>query len=90
MKCFNNADTMRLIQRYQSRPSEELFDLEEDPYEMNNLAGSSSVTAIQSELDAELKRWMKSQGDPGIEQDTIESHRAAKAGKHRFRPDETR
>ncbi|KAA5541422.1 sulfatase [Roseiconus nitratireducens] len=83
---FDNPDALRLIQRYQLRPEEELYDLQDDPYEMNNLAGSQSATAIQSELSAELDRWMKSQGDPGVEQDTVESLRASRRNEHRFGP----
>ena len=85
-ESFANPKALRLIQRYQLRPSEELFDMESDPYEMENLAGSSGVAAIQTELSAELDRWLKGQADPGIEQDTPETHQAAKKGEHRFRP----
>jgi uncharacterized sulfatase len=41
---------------------------------------------ITSRLAAELDRWMKSQGDPGAPQDTIESLTASRQGKHRFVP----
>lgn len=83
---FANPDAYRLIQRYQSRPPEELFDLQNDPYEMNNLAGNATVEAIQAKLSDRLDQWLESQGDPGIEQDTRETHQAAKKGEHRFRP----
>ncbi|MCA9138272.1 MAG: sulfatase [Planctomycetales bacterium] len=82
---FANPDAYRLIQRYQSRPPEELFDLENDPYEMNNLAGSASVEAIQKELSLKLDQWLQSQGDPGIDQDTREALQAAKKGEHLYR-----
>ncbi|QEF97393.1 Choline-sulfatase [Stieleria maiorica] len=85
-ESFDNEKALRLIQRYQLRPSEELFDLENDPYEMNNLAGSSGVAAIQTKLSGQLDAWLDQQADPGIEQDTVETHRAAKQGNHRFRP----
>lgn len=83
---YANPKALRLIQRYQLRPSEELYEMESDPYEMNNLAGDSNLAGIQSELAMELDRWMVSQADPGIEQDTKETHQAAKQGWHRFRP----
>lgn len=83
---FDNPRAYELIQRYQLRPAEELYDMESDPYEMNNLAGTSSVAAIQSRLSQELDSWLIEQADPGIEQDTAETHRAAKQGNHRFRP----
>ncbi|QDT01847.1 Choline-sulfatase [Rubripirellula lacrimiformis] len=77
-----------LVQRYQKRPFETLYHTRTDPYEMQNLATSQSdaTEAIRSELSQELDRWLESQGDPGIEQDTRETHRAAKQGNHRFRP----
>ncbi|MCS7465896.1 sulfatase [Stieleria sp. ICT_E10.1] len=85
-ESFDNPKALRLIQRYQLRPTEEVFDLQDDPYEMNNLAGNASVAAIQSELSGELDRWLAEQADPGIEQDTVQTHQAAKQGRHRFRP----
>ena len=68
------------------RPPEQLYHTSSDPYEMVNLIDSPSTATIKMELSAELDRWMKSQGDPGAEQDTPESHQAAKRGEHRFRP----
>lgn len=82
-ESFDNPDAYRLIQRYQRRPAEELYDLQGDPYEMNNLLlQSESAIAIKSELSAELDRWMEQQNDPGMDQDTPETHRAAKKGQH--------
>ncbi|TWU19296.1 sulfatase family protein [Allorhodopirellula heiligendammensis] len=74
-----------LVQRYQRRPAETLYHTASDPYEMQNLIGSDSTSEIQQELSDELDRWLESQGDPGVEQDTMASLRAAKQGKHRFR-----
>ncbi|MEO1529309.1 MAG: sulfatase, partial [Planctomycetota bacterium] len=85
-ESFNNPKAMRLIQRYQLRPREELYDLRSDPYEMNNLAGSQSTAEVQLRLREELDRWLLTQADPGVEQDTHESHQAARRGEHRFRP----
>ncbi len=83
---FNNEKALRLIQRYQLRPDEELFDIQADPYEMNNLIGQTGTTDIKNELSRELDRWLAEQADPGIEQDTPQTHQAAKKGNHRFRP----
>jgi uncharacterized sulfatase len=41
---------------------------------------------VQARLSAALEAWMAEQGDPGIAQDTHESHQAAKRGEHRFFP----
>ena len=51
---------------------------------MQNLIGSESTEAIQNELSSELDRRLQSQGDPGAEEDTSESLRAAQKGNHRF------
>jgi uncharacterized sulfatase len=55
------------VKRYQWRPEIEVYDLEEDPHEWNNLAGKSEVKTIQQRLSKALKKWMKSQGDLGQE-----------------------
>jgi len=47
------------------RPSlVELYDLEADPLEQRNLAGSKAVADIQEQLSAELWRWMRETNDP--------------------------
>ncbi len=45
------------------RPIFELYDLEVDPFELNNLAGQESVHQIETELRAKLDRWMVREGD---------------------------
>ena len=75
-----------LVQRYMNRPSEALYHTAEDPYELANLVDDESSAKILGELRDELDRWLVRQGDPGIEQDTPETHQAAKRGEHRFRP----
>ncbi|TWU31757.1 sulfatase family protein [Novipirellula artificiosorum] len=81
----NSERTYDLVERYMRRPAEELYHTAQDRYEMNNLIDQDSVQSIQQQLSAELDRWMESQGDPGAEQDTVETHQAAKKGDHRFK-----
>jgi uncharacterized sulfatase len=81
---FDNPNAYRLIQRYQRRPAVELYDMEADPYEMHNLAGKQEYEAIEAELSGELDRWLASQNDPGIPQDTAQSLQASRRGEHRF------
>ena len=45
------------------RPVFELYDLENDPFELNNLAGQASVSAIEQDLRERLDRWMVGEGD---------------------------
>ena len=62
-----DTDAKDKVNRYQWRPEIEIYDLEKDPYEWNNLAGKSEVKTIQQRLSNALKKWMKSQGDLGQE-----------------------
>jgi N-sulfoglucosamine sulfohydrolase len=86
---WDAADTPKtyaLVSRYLVRPAEALYHTAADPYELQNLVGSESRSEIMQMLSAELDRWLESQADPGIEQDTSAAHQAAKKGQHRFRP----
>ncbi|MCK5338927.1 MAG: sulfatase-like hydrolase/transferase [Bacteroidales bacterium] len=46
----------KLIHYYYDIDEWELFDLEDDPYEMNNLAGNPDFSAVLSEMKTELNR----------------------------------
>ena len=50
-----------LVKRYRERPAEELYDLEADPFELNNLASSNA--AQLDEMRRGLDEWMKTTGD---------------------------
>jgi hypothetical protein len=62
----NDPVVAKLASRYHTRPELEFFDLETDPYEMENLASdpahASRITALRKQLDA----WMVQQGDEGM------------------------
>lgn len=61
--CFGIADIRRAVVRdrfkYVWSPDDqvELFDLEADPMEMNNLAGSPDLRELQGELHALCREW---------------------------------
>jgi N-sulfoglucosamine sulfohydrolase len=40
------------------RPLFELYDLQEDPFELNNLSGDPEFESIEKELRQELDKWM--------------------------------
>ncbi len=42
-----------------SRPPEELYDLESDPFEINNLAMNQDFTLVKNELSQKLNKWIK-------------------------------
>lgn len=49
---------------FEKRPAEELYDLSQDPHQMNNVAGRASYAAAQERLRATLDRWMSDTSDP--------------------------
>lgn len=55
----------KMVNAYQHRPAEELFDVNKDPQNQHNLANDSELAAVRSELRERLLQWMASQGDQG-------------------------
>jgi arylsulfatase A-like enzyme len=41
-----------------------LFDRQNDPYELTNLAGNPKFAEVQQQMEARLKKWMADTGDP--------------------------
>jgi N-sulfoglucosamine sulfohydrolase len=60
-----NAQAADLVRRYQHRPEIELYDVEADPFEMNNLADDPDYQGVKAELRKHLNQWMKHCGDEG-------------------------
>lgn len=56
----------RSVEAYLHRPRYELYDLERDPHEVNNLAADSDHQQILADLQAQLERWQKQTKDPWI------------------------
>jgi len=48
-----------------SRPPEELYDLNADPHELNNLADNPEHAKVLKKYRAELEKWIKTTGDNG-------------------------
>ncbi|MEM9939992.1 MAG: sulfatase [Planctomycetota bacterium] len=53
------------VKRYHFRPAEELYDLQSDALEWNNLADDPAFSTIKNELSQRLDSWMAQQGDLG-------------------------
>jgi arylsulfatase A-like enzyme len=49
-----------------TRPAEELYDLENDPFEINNLASNPNYKMELVGLRAQLYSWMAETNDPGL------------------------
>lgn len=78
-----DADAKRLYEKYHDRPAEELYRVDEDPWEMNNLAGDLEYIDVKKRLRGELIRWMGEQNDPGAAMDTPAAYAANReAGKN--------
>jgi N-sulfoglucosamine sulfohydrolase len=60
------------------RPGEELYDLENDPFELTNLAMKSEYAEVKTRLQQQLDDWMQQQGDKGLETEMLAPTRQAK------------
>ncbi|WP_170110373.1 sulfatase-like hydrolase/transferase [Flavilitoribacter nigricans] len=60
-----NAAARAEVDRYQTRPEWELYDLEHDPFEMKNMIGYPAAHTLIEELKPKLQAWMEQQGDMG-------------------------
>lgn len=59
----SNPLAAAIVKRHIERPSEELYDLRDDPFEQNNLAANPSHQQQLIAMRTELDEWMKQQGD---------------------------
>jgi len=49
-----------------TRPTEELYDIEKDPFEINNLASDPNSKSVLLDMRSRLKNWMTETNDPGL------------------------
>jgi N-sulfoglucosamine sulfohydrolase len=61
----------RKLKDYIFRPAEELYDLENDELEVNNLAGDKEFASILLELRTRLEQWQKETLDPWLYRDGV-------------------
>lgn len=66
-------------QRYKKRPQYELYDLQQDPFELKNLADDAEQQVTVARLKQELDAWMKQQGDRGAETEALALTRVKKS-----------
>ena len=86
-EAWANPHTYKLVKRYMHRPAEQLYHTANDAYEMNNLATEEAQAPRLKRMRAELDRWMKTQGDPGVPVDTQKAIQAARQDKHLYGPE---
>ena len=71
----------RQVERYATRPAEELYDVIADPFQQHNLAADPEYAETLKKMSAMVDSWMESQGDKGqeTEMDALH-HMASKMG----------
>lgn len=59
-----------------TRPYEELYDLQSDPFETNNLIEDEKYATIRKDLEGKLDTWIESTGDMGVtpESDEVKTY----------------
>ena len=63
----NDPDVQPLFEMtFGKRPAEELYDLEEDPDQMNNVADSSGYADVKERLRTKLMNHLRATGDPRV------------------------
>ncbi len=79
----NDPELAKRIDWLYHRPGEELYDLQNDPFETNNLAANPEFDAIRKTLSGKMDVWMAQQGDKGVATEMIAHTRQGKAGKRK-------
>ena len=51
---------------YRRRPEDELYNMEKDVYELENIAADPANAPLMADLRRRLDAWMRSQGDEGV------------------------
>jgi len=70
-KAKTDPDAAGKVEMYVRRPAEELYDLQKDPYELNNLADDPRFRPLMDSLRKQLLAWMDQQGDKGVETEML-------------------
>ncbi|MDA2928948.1 sulfatase [Acidobacteria bacterium AH-259-O06] len=68
-RAKNHPEAAKLVDIIQHHPAEELYDLQTDPNELHNIADKPEMQQILERMRNELKQWMASQGDPGLQKE---------------------
>ncbi len=72
LKMYDEANllTTEQLALVRPMPAEELYDLENDPFEVNNLAAQADHAASLTTLRSKLDQWQKNVKDYGMEEDS--------------------
>ena len=73
-----DALALAMTQKYQHRPAEELYDVENDPHCLKNLIDNPEYAELKGDLSTQLDAWMISQGDKGAATEALAHTRKSK------------
>ena len=65
-KAKTDEFAAKRVNGYLNRPAEELYDIVNDPHELNNLAADKKYRPIMDAMGKKLQAWMDRQGDKGL------------------------
>jgi len=60
----NGTDTRNWDLAFGKRPAEELYQLDKDPFALNNLAANTAYAQVKNQLKAQMETELKAQQDP--------------------------
>ena len=63
--------TLRPLKNYLYRPAEELYDIVDDPDEVNNLAAKPEYEGTLKEMRTRLEKWQLKTADPFLLRDGV-------------------
>src|SRR5262249_22417830 len=62
-KAKRDPAAKAVVDRYANKPAEELYDLDKDPFELNNVAADPAYAKPLAELREKVKQWRLQQGE---------------------------
>lgn len=65
LKAQNKLTPAQALFTADTKPAEELYDLQKDPYELHNLAGEKKYHKILQKMREQLEHWVKTTKDQG-------------------------
>ena len=60
-------------ERWHNPPRIELYDLQDDPWELRNRAGEASLATVQARMEQALADWRQQTGDPLLQPDAMQT-----------------
>ena len=66
LKAAGKLTAAQMLIVADKKPVEELYDLQNDPHEIHNLANNPARAELKKQLAAELAAWIKSTNDTGL------------------------